>query len=169
VSVQQSASQKSHLCFKVSDSGIGIDKTRLVSVFSAFTQASTDVTRNYGGTGLGLTIVKRLSEIMGGTVTVESELGKGSVFTTCINYLPVVQTLQANDLHTLAGLPQQAPLATETLQPERSQPGHLQPGHLQPGQLQPTLSRNEHEQSPQTQAEQTEAGQVTQPFPGLCQ
>ena len=150
VSVQQSASQKSQLCFKVSDSGIGIDKTRLVSVFSAFTQASTDVTRNYGGTGLGLTIVKRLSEFMGGTVTVESEPGKGSVFTTCIDYLPVVQTtvqttvqstgqtLQAQDVNGPEGLQgQPAPLATET---------------LQPGHLLPTLTLSEQVQAAQAQA-----------------
>ena len=130
VYVQQSASQKSQLCFKISDSGIGIEKNRLVSVFSAFTQASTDVTRNYGGTGLGLNIVQRLSEIMGGTVTVESEPGKGSVFTSCINYLPVVQTLQAHDLHAPGGLPQPAP------------------------------SGNEYMQLPQNQDAQTEAGQV---------
>jgi signal transduction histidine kinase/CheY-like chemotaxis protein len=94
VSVQQSAAQQSQLCFKVSDSGIGIDKARLGAVFNAFTQASSDVTRNFGGTGLGLTIVQRLSEVMGGTVSVESELGKGSVFISCINYQPAVKTAQ---------------------------------------------------------------------------
>lgn len=92
VSVQPSPDGSSQLCFKVSDSGIGIEKARLSAIFNAFTQASNDVTRNYGGTGLGLTIVRRLSEIMGGTVTVESEPGRGSVFTSCISYLPVVQT-----------------------------------------------------------------------------
>ncbi|MDP2286829.1 MAG: ATP-binding protein, partial [Pseudohongiella sp.] len=91
VSVQQSPDGTAQLCFKVSDSGIGIEKARLSAIFNAFTQASNDVTRNYGGTGLGLTIVRRLSEIMGGTVTVESEPGRGSVFTSCISYLPVVQ------------------------------------------------------------------------------
>ncbi|TFH72310.1 response regulator [Gammaproteobacteria bacterium LSUCC0112] len=89
VFVQQSPGSKRLLYFKVSDSGIGIEKARLSAIFNAFTQASSNVTRKYGGTGLGLTIVRRLSEIMGGTVTVESEPGRGSAFTACISYLPL--------------------------------------------------------------------------------
>ncbi|MDO9477914.1 MAG: ATP-binding protein [Pseudohongiella sp.] len=106
VSVQQSPDGTAQLCFKVSDSGIGIEKARLSAIFNAFTQASNDVTRNYGGTGLGLTIVRRLSEIMGGTVTVESEPGRGSVFTSCISYLPVVQvSSQRSSLPSAAKIP----------------------------------------------------------------
>jgi signal transduction histidine kinase/ActR/RegA family two-component response regulator len=162
VSVQHSASQKSQLCFKVSDSGIGIEKTRLVSVFSAFTQASTDVTRNYGGTGLGLTIVKRLSEFMGGTVTVESEPGKGSVFTTCIDYLPVVQTtVQTTGQTTVRTTLQSTAQSTgQTLQahdvngPEglREQPAPRVTETLQPGHSQPTLTLSEQVQTAQAQA-----------------
>lgn len=68
------------LKFSVSDTGIGIPKNKLSSVFEGFTQASNETTRKYGGTGLGLTIVKQFIEMQGGTITVDSEEGKGSTF-----------------------------------------------------------------------------------------
>jgi PAS domain S-box-containing protein len=67
--------------FQVIDSGIGIPEDKLSSVFEGFTQASNETTRKYGGTGLGLTIVKQLVELQGGKISVESEVGMGSVFT----------------------------------------------------------------------------------------
>ena len=66
--------------FTVKDSGIGIPLERQKEIFSAFTQADSSTTRKYGGTGLGLTISRRLSELMGGRIWVESEPGKGSSF-----------------------------------------------------------------------------------------
>lgn len=72
--------QQAKIEFIVSDSGIGIPSNKLASVFEHFTQASTDTTRKYGGTGLGLAISKRLVELLGGTIKVISEEGKGSTF-----------------------------------------------------------------------------------------
>jgi PAS domain S-box-containing protein len=63
------------------DSGIGIAPERIGSLFEAFVQADSSITRRYGGTGLGLVISRKLARALGGDVTVTSEAGKGSVFT----------------------------------------------------------------------------------------
>jgi len=68
------------LRFTVRDTGIGINPKKLDTIFQAFSQADSSTTRQYGGTGLGLTISKRLVEMMGGRLSVESELKRGSVF-----------------------------------------------------------------------------------------
>jgi signal transduction histidine kinase/CheY-like chemotaxis protein len=69
------------LQFDVEDTGIGIPPERQQEIFEPFTQSDSSTTRHYGGTGLGLTITRRLAELMGGSLSVRSEVGRGSVFT----------------------------------------------------------------------------------------
>jgi signal transduction histidine kinase/DNA-binding response OmpR family regulator len=80
------------LHFTVWDSGIGIPKEKQSMVFEAFSQADSSTTRKYGGTGLGLTISSRLVEMMGGTIWVESEVGRGTSFHFTVPYRQAKET-----------------------------------------------------------------------------
>jgi len=74
------------LCFEVADTGCGMAPDTIDRLFSGFEQAEAGTTRRYGGTGLGLTISRRLTELMGGTLTVESTPGRGSTFRLQLPY-----------------------------------------------------------------------------------
>jgi PAS domain S-box-containing protein len=74
------------LRFTITDTGIGIPDEKLGRVFERFTQADSSTTRRFGGSGLGLTISKRLVEAMGGRIWVESVVGKGSVFSFAVPF-----------------------------------------------------------------------------------
>jgi signal transduction histidine kinase len=81
---RQSTDGGDWLRIQVSDSGIGMTPEQLQKLFQPFTQADTSTTRKYGGTGLGLVITRKICELLGGTVSVQSEPGKGSTFTTLL-------------------------------------------------------------------------------------
>ncbi|MFT7287436.1 MAG: signal transduction histidine kinase/CheY-like chemotaxis protein [Halieaceae bacterium] len=84
VETVESATGPTLTLFKIADNGIGIDAAVQQELFEPFTQAESAITRKYGGTGLGLTICKRLCELMGGEIRVDSELGVGTTFTVAL-------------------------------------------------------------------------------------
>ncbi|MFA5262613.1 MAG: response regulator [Opitutaceae bacterium] len=85
--------------FTVTDTGIGIPPERISRLFHSFSQIDTSTTRKYGGTGLGLAISKRLSECMGGSMQVESEVGKGSSFVFTIKAPPAPLSVTRTSLN----------------------------------------------------------------------
>jgi signal transduction histidine kinase len=74
--------------FSVADTGIGIPRDRLDAIFEEFTQADPGIGREFGGTGLGLTICRRLTEMLRGKLEVESEVGRGSTFRFTLPFEP---------------------------------------------------------------------------------
>ena len=80
-------SAKTTISFEVMDTGIGIPEDKQQYIFESFAQASSDTTRKYGGTGLGLTITRRLLELQGSSISLKSKLGEGSVFSFELTFL----------------------------------------------------------------------------------
>jgi PAS domain S-box-containing protein len=86
---------------QVTDTGIGIAENKLATIFDKFMQADSSITRRYGGSGLGLSIVKALTEKMGGTIHVDSQLGLGTTFTvkiplTLTDRISTIESFSAN-------------------------------------------------------------------------
>jgi signal transduction histidine kinase/ActR/RegA family two-component response regulator len=108
--VEQLTSDRSSILFSVSDTGIGIAADKLPLIFDSFTQADAETTRKYGGSGLGLSICRQLTQQMGGELKVESEVNKGSRFyfslSMPVTYRKIVMSdnTQMKKLESLNGL-----------------------------------------------------------------
>ncbi|MCE7860820.1 MAG: response regulator [Chloroflexi bacterium CFX2] len=101
------------LVVNVSDTGIGITEEALGRIFEEFQQADTSTTRQYGGTGLGLTISRNLARLLGGDLTVASEFGKGSMFTLTVPVQYGTKPASTPDLETDSRRPAASPSKTQ--------------------------------------------------------
>lgn len=102
VLINVSSDENNHFHFEVVDSGIGITEEQQNFIFQAYRQADSSITRKFGGTGLGLSLSKILAERMGGSITVKSDIGKGSVFTF---ELPYEKTSNTQNVYDMAHAP----------------------------------------------------------------
>lgn len=90
--------------FDIKDTGIGIEKEKLDIIFEEFSQADTSTTRRFGGTGLGLAITRKLVELMGGKVILESQIDKGTTFTVTLPLRKDKDTVDINPINLLNNL-----------------------------------------------------------------
>jgi PAS domain S-box-containing protein len=117
--LDDSSAEDPKFVVEIQDTGIGIPADKLESIFNPFTQADSSITRQYGGTGLGLAISRRLAEQLGGGITVESEVGRGTTF-TCSFATGLLSELVAADVAGVASTHVELPQA-RTRQPVLSQ------------------------------------------------
>ena len=84
ITLQIKPEKKDNLRFEVIDTGIGMSEEQIGNVFEEFTQAKSSISKDYGGTGLGLPISKKMTEMMGGKMDVKSKEGRGTTFSIII-------------------------------------------------------------------------------------
>ena len=124
VEAEPSGSGSYRLELSVRDTGIGIAPDRMDRLFTSFSQVDASTTRRFGGTGLGLAISKRLVDLMGGTISVESEQGSGSTFRIA---LPVTAAEVPSPIPLDEGLPQPRRQADPRRGRQRDEPGDRDP------------------------------------------
>ena len=122
--------QRKYVNFRVTDTGSGIPEDKLLSIFDPFVQAETGHARSTEGSGLGLTISRRLATLMGGDLTVASELGVGSSFTLCV---PADVAVMEGETHL--------PIAGEGLGPQRNVKGFARVGRALLAAMEETVHR----------------------------
>ncbi len=117
--VKKNADEDS-LVLAVKDDGIGMTKEQQTHIFDAYTQADKSISSRYGGTGLGMTITKQIIEMMGGTIKVKSELGKGTVFVIAIPFKDEASTITPETKSDTQDNNERLPIDTpETIAPTR--------------------------------------------------
>ncbi|MDQ3290303.1 MAG: ATP-binding protein, partial [Bacteroidota bacterium] len=104
-SVQEQSATHTTIDFRVTDTGIGIADDKLDLIFESFTQAKSDTTREFGGSGLGLTIIKQLLKLQGSDIQVESQVGKGSTFYFSLTFENSIQQLSPNSKEPIVSSP----------------------------------------------------------------
>ena len=101
--VKGSDKQKHYIAFSIKDTGIGVPADKQTDIFERFTQANTDTQRLYGGTGLGLNITKSIVDLYGGTLTMESEPGKGTTFHFILPFKKYIETQNLTEVKPFDG------------------------------------------------------------------
>ena len=101
--VKGSDRMKEYIAFSIKDTGIGVAEDKQTKIFERFTQANTDTQRLYGGTGLGLNITKSIIDLYGGSLTMESEPGKGTTFHFILPFKRFVETQNLVEVKSFDG------------------------------------------------------------------